>query len=144
MLRSLFVATIMTVSFGALAHTIKHGPISIEKIWARPANKGQNTAAYGIFSVEAGQGDRLIKAECAQATTVELHNHIEENGIMKMRPVSSVDLADKPVEMKPGGMHIMLMGLKEDLKDQKTVKVSLEFEKAGKVDVNFPVGQPKA
>ncbi len=138
---SLIIATGLTYS--ALGNSTSIGSLNITGCWVRPSTGGPNTAAYMTIKNEGAEQDKLIKADCAFATTVELHNHIHENGVMKMRPVQSIDVVNKEsVEMKPGGLHVMLMGLKPDFKNQETIKITLHFEKSGRVDIDFPVKVP--
>ena len=74
------------------------------------------------------------------ATTVELHETRQEGGVMRMRPLPKVDVpAGGRIEMKPGGQHIMLLGLTRDLHPGDTVTVHLRFEKAGEQVVVAPV-----
>ena len=110
--------------------------------WIRPS-KGPNTAAYLTITNRGSKPDKLIKVECDFADTVELHNNIEETGIMKMRPVSAIDIGKDSVELKPGGLHIMLMGLKESFQGKEKIPLTLVFDKAGRVTVNFSVKEPK-
>ena len=122
----------------AIACPIAVGNLSIGNYWVRPP-KGPNTAAYLTITNTTKEPDKLVTVDCPHATTVELHNHSEENGIMKMRPVPFIEIGQNPVEMKPGGLHIMLMGLKGSFQGKETVPLTLHFEKAGKVDINFSV-----
>ena len=115
--------------------------VSVTSPWIRPAKATQNTALYMKLVCSKGQ-DRLIKAECEAAEYVELHNNIEENGVMKMRPVQSIGIQE-PVDLKPGGLHIMLFNLKKELPVGEKIPVSLIFEKAGKIDLLVEVGPPK-
>ncbi|MCE3231615.1 MAG: hypothetical protein K0R52_1543 [Alphaproteobacteria bacterium] len=121
---------------------VKIGTLSIEHPWVRPST-GPNTAAYLTITNMSQDPDKLIRAECPDATAVELHNHIEEDGVMKMRPVPFIEIGKDPVELKPGGLHIMLMGLKDSFQGKGSVPLTLHFEKAGKVDVNFSVKIPE-
>lgn len=114
------------------------GNLSLTDRWVRPSS-GPNTAAYLTIKNSAWEPDRLLKVDCEDTTTVELHDHIEENGVMKMRPVPTIDIGKDPVVMKPGGLHIMLMGLKDSFKGKETVYLTLYFEKAGAVKAKFPV-----
>ena len=85
--------------------------------------------------------DRLIGGSTAIANRFEVHQMLMDKGVMKMRPVEG-GLEIKPgqaVEFKPGSFHVMLMGLKQQLEKGQRVKASLEFEKAGKVDIEFAV-----
>lgn len=125
------------------AETYKVGNLEIKGCWARPGQQQKNTAMYmTIKNTMASNGDRLIKAECLAANAVELHDHINEDGIMKMRPVDGIAIKDT-AELKPGSLHIMLMGLKQDLKEGEHIEMKLSFEKAGAITVKVPVQKPK-
>jgi len=89
-------------------------------------------AAYMLIA-NSGGADKLISASTNVAKTVELHTVIEENGVMQMRPVEGgIEVpASGNVELKPGGYHVMLIGLTKDLKAGDTVDLTLQFEKAG-------------
>lgn len=117
--------------------------VSIEHPIARPAQKGRNTGVYMTVKLDCKKAtDKLLGAECDVATSTELHDHINENGVMKMRPVKEVIVQDGQVDFKPGGLHVMLMGLKQDLKEGDTIKIRLNFEKAGPVDVDYAIKTP--
>jgi len=79
------------------------------------------------------------------ATTEIYTMNVDAQGVMRMREIDGVALAPKAkVQMKPGlGLHLMLIGLKEPLKEDATFPMTLEFERAGKVEVKVIVGQPK-
>ena len=117
------------------------GDLILTDYWVRPSTGRPNTAAYVTITNHGDQPDKLVKADCAYAHTVEIHNHIEENGVMKMRPVNFIEAGKKPVTMKPGGLHIMLMGVKDAFKDQKMIPLTLHFEKAGAITLNFPIAK---
>ena len=86
------------------------------------------------------EADALLSASADVATTVELHQTIKQDGKMVMRPLPRVDIpAGGRLEMKPGSYHIMLLGLKQDLKPGETVNVGLSFEKAGQMSVKAAV-----
>lgn len=100
------------------------------KSWMRPAHAGKNTAAYfcacGHDLPEGGK----IKAVTADiARSIELHDHINDNGIMRMRPIEYVEIKDGQAGMAPGGKHIMIMGLKKDLKIGDKVEMTVKLEK---------------
>ena len=107
--------------------------------WVRPGNKGKNTAAYMTINNSSLLKDKLLKVECLESTSTELHDHINEEGIMKMRPVQAIIVETPTVDLKPGSLHIMLIGLKKDLKPGEIVKMHLIFEQSGRVDLSFPV-----
>jgi hypothetical protein len=110
--------------------------------WVRPST-GPNTAAYLTITNPSKKEDKLLKVTCDYVTSVELHNNIEENGIMKMRPVEFIEIGADPVELKPGGLHIMLMGLKPSFHGKEKIPLTLYFEKAGSVTIDFSVKAPE-
>ena len=138
----IIAATILasTCSVG-LASEFKLGALTISDPFAR-ATAGQATAGGGFFVVKnEGEEDRLIAAHADVATSTELHTHIHEGDVMKMRQVDAIDVpANGSVELKPGGYHVMLMGLKAPLKEGETFPLHLTFEKAGEVIINVDVG----
>ncbi len=101
---------------------------------------GFSSAAYMTIRNTGSTADRLLKATTDAATTVELHNSTNTNGVMSMGEVQAVDVvAGSTVEFKPEGLHMMLIGLKHDLKAGDTVALSLQFEKAGTIKVDAAV-----
>lgn len=102
-------------------------------------------AAFLTINVDAGN-DKLLGGSTPVAEKVELHTHLMENGIAKMRPVEGgiAVAAGTPTELKPGGLHIMLIGLKAPLKQGESFPLTLNFEKAGAVTVSVPVQGPGA
>lgn len=117
------------------------GQLKLTNYWVRPGNVAKNTGAYVTIHNPSLIKDKLLKVECADTNFTELHDHINENGVMKMRPVDAIAVETPQVELKRGSLHIMLMGLKKDLKEGETIKMRLIFERAGAVDVDFPVQQ---
>lgn len=97
-------------------------------------------AAYMIIA-NSGGADKLISISTDAAKAVELHNVVEQNGVMQMRPAEGgIDVpAGGKVELKPGGFHAMLIGLTRDLKAGDTVNFMLQFEKAGTTTVTAQV-----
>ncbi len=84
----------------------------------------------------SGAADKLIKANTDVANTVELHTVINENGVMQMRPVPAIDVpANGSVELKPGGYHVMLIGVNRQLEAGELITVTLTFENAGEKQV---------
>jgi copper(I)-binding protein len=118
--------------------------LKIEQPWARATPGGaKNGAAY--VTLESASADALIAASSPVAEKVQLHTNTMEGGVMKMGPVEAVTLdPGKKVELKPGGEHIMLMGLKRPLKDGETFPLTLTFRNAGKREVQVKVEKPGA
>jgi copper(I)-binding protein len=132
---------VFPASFPAAAHDAKLGPLTIDHPWAR-ATPGQarNGAVYLTIKTSAAEGDRLIRAESAVAGKVELHNHINDGGVMRMRPVNDIPVAPgKLTKLEPSGLHIMLLNLKAPLKVGDRFPLTLVFEKAGSLSVDVAV-----
>lgn len=102
---------------------------------------GANSAAYMTLINETDTPDAIIRADTDVAETVELHTVEQtDEGIMKMRPVEQIDIpASGEQHLKPGGFHIMLLGLKHDLNEGDTVTLTLTLEQAGDIQVIAPV-----
>ena len=135
------VLAALTLAMPALAHGFKAGSIEIEHPWARATADGAaNGAVYFVLNNEGKSADRLVSAASPVAAKVELHAHIDDNGVMRMREINAVDLApDATVKLAPGGVHVMLLGLTEPLKKGKAFPLALTFEKAGTVTVEVAV-----
>ena len=103
-----------------------------------------NSGAYG--EIHSTSIDRLIKAKSSAASLVELHEHVNDHGVMRMREVKA-GLAinpSTPVVMKPGGYHIMLIGLKAPLEEGTAIDLSLEFESGKTFELTVPIVSIKA
>jgi len=122
--------------------TITAGDLAIETPWLRATPGGAQVAGgYVKVSNRGAAPDRLVGASIEGAERGEVHEMKAENGVMKMGPVDGLAIAPgASVELKPGGYHLMFMGLKAPLKQGDAVKGTLVFEKAGTVDVQFAVG----
>ncbi len=141
-MKKLFVTltTLICLSLSSIAsaNEIKAGDITIQNPWAR-ATLGQmkNGATFVTLHNMGTEDDVLIAAEGTVAKRIELHAHTMTDGVMKMRQVEGgVPVkASSMVELKPGGFHIMMMGLVAPLKKGEAFPLTLTFEKAGKVDI---------
>jgi len=114
--------------------------IAIRDPWARQGTNGNNSAAYLVIT-NATSADTLLSATGDVATSVELHTVINENGMMQMIPAEGgvpVD-ANGMQTLKPGSFHIMLIGLRKDLKSGDSFPLTLTFANAGPIDVMFEV-----
>ncbi len=117
------------------------GEITISQPWARatPAPGGAG-AAFMTITNAGENADKLVKAASSAANVTELHTHIHDGGIMRMEAVPSIDVPAKgSVALAPGGLHIMLIGLKEPLQEGATFSLTLSFENAGDIMVTVPV-----
>ena len=117
--------------------------VVIEKPWARATAPGATVAGgYMIIRNSGGSPDRLVGASSPASAKVELHVHLVENNVMKMRQVPAYAVPAKgSFELKPGGAHLMFVGIKRPFKEGEKVAMKLNFEKAGEVNADFHVGQ---
>lgn len=115
--------------------------ITIENAWARPGHKGKNTAVY--FDIITDEKDiSLNEAQSNAGRLTEIHTHIHENGIMKMRQISALPCTGT-TSLKPGGDHIMLMDLNDSLKEGDTTSLTLTFSNGHHHTMTVPVRKPK-
>ena len=102
-----------------------------------------NSAAYMVLVNNGNQADKLIGIASDVANTVELHESKIENDVMKMQQVEFIEVpANGQVELKPGGLHIMLIGLTKDLNEGDKVRLDLEFEVSGELPIEAEVRMP--
>lgn len=133
---------VLCFASGAAAQTYTIGSIEISNPWARATPKGASVGgAYMSITNKGSEPDRLTGGSSSVAAKFEVHEMSMANGVMTMRPVAG-GLEIKPgqtVVLNPGSFHIMMFGLKQPLTQGEHVKATLEFAKAGKVDVEYPV-----
>lgn len=117
----------------ALASCDKAPPpsISVENAWARTTLPGQSASAAYFTIRNTGGADRLLSVSIADGTAT-LHSTSMDGGVMRMRPLGGLDVpANSTVELKPGGTHVMLMGLRAPLMEGKDLPMTLKFAKSG-------------
>ncbi|HEY9239718.1 MAG TPA: copper chaperone PCu(A)C [Burkholderiaceae bacterium] len=140
----LSAAVLALASAAAHAHSFKLGDIDIGHPYARVTGAGQATGAGYLTLANKGRDDRLLSARAAVSASVELHSMTMDGNVMRMRQVDTIALpTGQTVELKPGGFHIMFVGLKAPLKDGDKFPLMLKFEKAGEVEVTVNVESPK-
>jgi copper(I)-binding protein len=113
--------------------------LEVSNAWSRatPA-KAENGAAY--VTILSPTPDRLLSASSPVAKKAELHTMEMAGMVMKMRPTAGHDIpAGQPVALKPGGEHIMLIGLQQPLREGQSFTLTLNFEKAGARTVSVAV-----
>jgi copper(I)-binding protein len=129
----------------ALAQQAKVGDIQLDGAWARATVAGQKVAGGFVKIDNKGAADKLVSARADVGAATELHTMSMDGGTMRMRKVDAIDVPAKATtELKPGGLHIMFIDLKRQLAVGETVPVTLRFEKAGEVKVDFKVQQAPA
>lgn len=116
--------------------------IVISDAWVREVPPGTSVSAGYMTILNNGmEDDKLIGMSCDIAESTELHmSNVDENGVATMEMIKILDLPEgESVELNPGGMHIMLIGLKESLVGKDSIELNLNFEKSGDVKVEVPV-----
>jgi hypothetical protein len=110
------------------------------------ASPGTAVPGAGFVTIiNRGAADRLVSFASPLCARPELHTHLADNGMMMMRRVAAIDIpADSVVELKPGGLHLMLIGLFAPLKQGTAADITLIFEQAGPVTLHLPVKGPGA
>ena len=150
LLAAMLASTLTFAVTTASAHDYKAGSIEIKHPWSRATPKGATVAGGYMKLINTGAtADRLIGGSTEIAGKFEIHEMSMDNGVMKMRPLAN-GVEIKPgetVEFKPGSYHLMFVGITQPVEQGKRVKGTLQFEKAGKVDVEYAVepigGTPK-
>ena len=133
---ALTLTAILTLTTGVNA-----SDLVVNGAFARASPTPVATTGAVYLTITTAETDRLIAIFTPAAAMAHLHESKDENGVMKMKMLEALDIAPgQPAILKPGGMHIMLMGLKAPLKKGETIPLELTFEKAGTVQVLVPVG----
>jgi len=126
-----------------LAATAAQAQVEVDKAWARATAPGAPVAGgYMTIRNKGSAPDRLVGASSSAAAKVELHVHIKDGEVVKMRPVQGYEIPAKgSFELKPGGAHLMFIQIARPFKEGDRIPVELRFEKAGEVSVEFAVGR---
>jgi copper(I)-binding protein len=124
----------------AAAHA--EGTITIDHAWSRPAAAGQVGVIY-LTITDSGPPDALTAVATPIAADAMLHESSTKGGMAEMRMIDQVPVAaGKPARLAPGGMHVMLMGLKKKLAPGDTFPVTLTFTHAGQITTTVTVARP--
>ena len=142
------VLVLAAMAFGTSAFAQQAGGLQVTGAWARATPKGAQVGGGYLKITNIGTTpDRLMGGSSSVAAKFELHEMSLSGGVARMRELTN-GLEIKPgetIELRPGGNHLMFVGLKQPLERAKPFTATLQFEKAGKVDVEFkvePVGAP--
>ena len=138
MKRLALAATLILLATPVLAAS---ATIQVGRAWARPAAQGGNGAGYAVISNSGSEADKLTAVASPVAARVEIHETMVMNGqaMMHPRPGGLAIPAGGAASLKPGGLHLMMMGLKRPLKTGEHFPMVLTFQKAGKMTVDFVV-----
>jgi len=136
---TLTLVSIFSLNAALASNHGKHSKISIDQTWVRAIILGRPAAGYMVVH-NPGAADKIISASSPAAKNIEIHTTSMTNGVMRMRRVKQVDVpANRRVEFKSGGFHLMIFGLKSSLKPGSKLPLTIVFEKAGAIKVEFVV-----
>ena len=138
----ILIAALLFIAIGlATAHEYSGKGVTVAHPWARATPGGVTVGgAYLEIKAAAGHRDRLVGARSPAAGSVELHNHIMDSGVSRMRRLDAIALrAGTSLVLKPGGYHLMLTNLHAPLVEGDLLKLTLVFEKAGEIEVDATV-----
>ncbi|MCS7235629.1 MAG: copper chaperone PCu(A)C [Armatimonadota bacterium] len=120
-------------------------PVEAKNAWARPGTRGGNSAVYMEIHNAQAQPDRLVAAGTDVAEAVELHETRMEGGMHRMHKVEAIEIpANGRVELRPGGLHVMLIRLNTALRVGDRFPLILRFERAGRLTVEVLVREQAA
>lgn len=137
-MKSLFVLSLLLFNSTLFADVAQQ--VKVEKSFARAAIIQQRNSAAFMSITNQGEPSAIVYATSPVAKIVELHTHINDNGVMRMRKIKQIDLpAGKQVMLKPGGLHVMMLGLKQDLKPGDQIDVTLGFADGSEIPLQIPV-----
>ena len=139
MKRLTMLAAGLMFSAGVLAGAADN--VSVQDPYVRLAPP--NAAATGAFMVIRNTGDKdvkVVKADNPVSKATELHTHLNEGGVMKMRPVPAIEIKAKgEAVLRPGGLHVMMIDLKAPLKEGDSVPITLTFDDGSSKQVDAKV-----
>ncbi len=126
-----------------MAQGSKAAPVEIGHPYARSTAAGQAMSSAYLSLKNSGKVDKLLSVSTPVAAAVEMHSMSMDGNVMRMRQIDAIELpAGQVVELKPGGLHLMLMGLKQPLATGSQFEMTLVFEQAGPVKVQVEVAAP--
>jgi len=130
----------LSVSADAAAQETRAGDLTVHQPWTRAAGQGATGAGFLSISNRGAAADRLLSASSPAARAMELHTMVRDGDVMRMRAVEAIEVPPgQTVALRPGGLHMMLVGLSRPLREGETVPVTLRFERAGEVRVMLSV-----
>ncbi|MSP88933.1 MAG: copper chaperone PCu(A)C [Alphaproteobacteria bacterium] len=140
--RRFFLVSSLAMAVATPSRSQSVPTVHVEQAWARASAGQARTGAAYMTLVNHGQAaDRLVKVTGTVADKVELHTHVMDGDVMRMRLIATIEVSPgEPSVLKPGGLHVMLIGLKAPLKAGESFALDLIFEKAGTIPVKVAIG----
>jgi periplasmic copper chaperone A len=138
------LAILLLMLLAAAAHAgevARSGPLEVDTPWARATiGTARPAVPYVTFRNTGDQLDELVDISMPAAARPEVHAMTEADGVMKMRPAGPLELPPgAEVHLEPGGMHIMLMGLRQPLEEGESIPITFTFRQAGDIIVSAPI-----
>ncbi len=134
------VPALLAAPVVAVAQEPRAGDLAVQQPWTRAAGEGATGGGFLSISNRGAAADRLVSASSPAARAMELHTMVRDGDVMRMRAVEAIEVpAGQTVALRPGGLHLMLVGLSRPLREGETVSVVLRFERAGEVRVDLSV-----
>ena len=117
------------------------GSVTVMHPYARAVASGHpNSAAFMVLKNDSDQDRALVKSHSNISKVVELHTHKKEGGMMRMRQVDKIIIkAGSKTVLQPGGLHVMFIGLKQELKVGNSVDLELEFDNGETIKLIAPI-----
>ncbi len=136
---ALFAAALSIISVNAFADNA--ADIEVEQPYVREVPPGaMATGSFMTLTNMSDQDIQLVQAKSNAAKKVELHTHVHDNGVMKMRQIPAIKVpADGQAHLKPGGLHIMLIGLQDGIQAGQTIEMTLIFKDGSEKSISMPV-----
>jgi copper(I)-binding protein len=144
MIRRSFLAGLAAVAGASIptaSAQTSTGAVTVRSAWSR-ATPGGSTVGVGYLDIQntGSTPDRLTRVSSEIATRAELHESVMDGSVAQMRPVEAIPVeANGAATLKPGGHHLMFMGLKRPLRDGDRFRATLHFERAGPIEAEFAV-----
>jgi len=137
----------LSTLLGALifSTTVWAADVEVKAPYVRAVPPGQSNSAAFMQLYNQGADVALVSARSKVAQNVELHTHTQDEGVMRMRRIDQIELpAQQQVTLKPGGLHIMLIGLQRPLMEGEKVEMTLEFSDGSEQSISLPIKMPTA
>ena len=145
-----FAAGLTIVSFldiaSSYAHDTRIGNLVIDHAWSRQSPMAADVAAGFMTITNTGsEDDKLVKATLEITGTVQLHDMQMDGDVMRMREIPAIDIpAGQTVELKPGGLHVMMIDMKGPMKEGDMIPITLTFDDGSSKKVDAKVVKPTA
>lgn len=142
-----FLAVFLALALpgAVLAHGFTQGDIRVMHPWATVAAEGKSSPVYMTLTNAGVEPDKLVAVEARAAGRVEIQNAKKGGGTASYETIPAVELgAKKTVALQPRGMRVLLVDLKEPLKHEYTLPLTLVFERAGRVEIQAVIQKSAA